>query len=408
MKKTIFILGLFTTITSNAQFNSVKKIVPTKNIEKTVDEKPKTVATNKTTTQAENPSSGYNGKAKVFVDKFWILVEDLKKSNAGNSEGKVPSYKIILDKAKVQLKYVKEKDPSYDVTAMEQVLKPYEEGLTTYFQEKKDAVQSQLNNNDKNGDGVAGLFMGSSTTEIVGTGDTEADVAKHKEQIKAYNEKVEKVIASSPSNIASIEYYIKNSVKSDKERIIKTELEINKAKGIGTLFNYRELIGIEAYWNAAKRILTNVPEAAEVQQLAAAALQRVGTEEQVRAKIEAKRLELIKNKKMPVAVKKDANIEQKFKTDFSKILANSPKYNDETIIKINIIDNDWTTVRNQYTGIIVGRAISAAIATKKADGRYFVYDFVNYLEEYNGSTYVNGKCDHGYKWPQEILLENIK
>lgn len=359
-------------------------------------------------TATAQPNSSYTGKAKTFVDKFWNLVDELKNSDNVNTGGKIPSYKIILDKAKVQLNYVKTKDPSYDVSSMEQALKPYDEGVTTSLQEKKDAFQSQIKHKDPIGDGLANLFMAPVTTEINGTGNSVTDIAKHKEQIQAYNGKVERVIASSPPEVPDVTDYIRTRIAPAKALIKKLETDINKAKDEGGLFYYRELIGVEVYWTAAIRIIKNVPEAAEVQQLAAAAIQRIGTEQQLTDKIAAKQRELFKNRKMPAAVKKDADLEQKFKIHFAKVLAGHEKYKDETIVKVNIVQSNWVIIRNQYTGVIVGRSISAAIATKKADGRYFVYDFANYVEDYEGGKYINGKCDQSFQWPQEILLENIK
>ncbi len=68
-------------------------------------------------------NNSYTGKAKTFVDNFWKLADDIKKGGAEGGNGKTPSYKILLDRAKVQLKYVKTKDPAYDVTSYGAIFK---------------------------------------------------------------------------------------------------------------------------------------------------------------------------------------------------------------------------------------------------------------------------------------------
>ena len=58
----------------------------------------------------------------------------------------------------------------------------------------------------------------------------------------------------------------------------------------------------------------------------------------------------------------------------------------ETFSKARIIDKDWYTVRNEYTGIITGRTINAVVYAKWPDGHCTAQEF-NFYQEWNGSAW---------------------
>jgi hypothetical protein len=58
----------------------------------------------------------------------------------------------------------------------------------------------------------------------------------------------------------------------------------------------------------------------------------------------------------------------------------------ETFSKAKILDKDWTTNRNQYTGIILSRTINATVYAKWPDGHCTAQDF-NFIQQWNGSAW---------------------
>ncbi|MBL7732808.1 MAG: hypothetical protein JNM88_16650 [Chitinophagaceae bacterium] len=56
----------------------------------------------------------------------------------------------------------------------------------------------------------------------------------------------------------------------------------------------------------------------------------------------------------------------------------------ETFSKAKIIDKDWYTVRNEYTGIVTARTINAVVYAKWPDGHCTVQEF-NFIQQHNGS-----------------------
>lgn len=87
---------------------------------------------------------------------------------------------------------------------------------------------------------------------------------------------------------------------------------------------------------------------------------------------------------MPAAVRKDATMEQEFRTAFMNEGWN------ESILKINILSNEWTVVRNNVTGAITGRTQTAAIAARNQKGECILYTYT-IMQEFDGSRYLPAK-----------------
>lgn len=347
-------------------------------------------------------NNSYTGRAKTFVDNFWKLADDIKKNGTEGSNGKTPAFKILMDKAKVQLKYVKTKDPAYDVTTMEQFLKPYEDGVTTVLQERKDAFNAQTIHSDKNGDGCAGIFMANSDVEMPGTGNADADISSHIKQIDEYNEKVKKVLAGSLVGAEVCEDYLKSMSVPAKKRIDEYVKEMQKEFVINVKIAYRRLVGEETYWLAAHKVYPSMQEAADVYKKAKDALAAAGSMEEVAAKAFKKRQDRLKNTFMPKAVIVNAALEAEFKEAFLNEGWN------ETIIKINITSKEWTIIRHAVSGAIICRAQSAAIVAKQKNGNCILYDFT-IKQQYTGNGYssVSSRYTHDV-YESEFFCENAK
>jgi hypothetical protein len=348
------------------------------------------------------PNANYTGKAKTFVDNFWKLADDIKKTGTAASNGKTPAFKILMDRAKVQLKYVKTKDPAYDVTSMEQFLKPYEDGVAAVLQERNDAFDAKMRHSNKEGDGCAGIFMASKDVAMPGTGNAEADIASHLKQIDEYNEKVKKVLVGSMAGAEVCEDYLKTMSVPAAKRIDDYIKEMEKEFVINVKIAYRELVGEETYWGAAHKVYPNMPEAAAVYKKAKDALAAAGSMEDVAAKAFKKRQDRLKNTFMPKAVVVSPALEAEFKEAFLNEGWN------ETIVKINITSREWNIVRHAVSGAIICRAQSAAIVAKQKNGNCILYDFT-IKQQYTGSGYSSVSIRYTHDvYETEFFCENAR
>lgn len=57
--------------------------------------------------------------------------------------------------------------------------------------------------------------------------------------------------------------------------------------------------------------------------------------------------------------------------------------------KVVIVDAGWTIVRNELTGIILGRKIGAIVKVKYKDSGFCYAEYVEYNEDYTGSSYTH-------------------
>lgn len=347
-------------------------------------------------------NNSYTGKAKTFVDNFWKLADEIKKGGTGGSNGKTPSYKILLDRAKVQLKYVKTKDPAYDVSAMEQFLKPYEEGVAADLKERNDAFDGKVRHSNPNADGCASIFMAAADVAMPRTGNTDVDIANHKKQIDEYNEKVQKVLTGSLAGAEVCEDFLKSISAQAIKNIDGYLKETQKEFVVNAKYAYRDIVGAEAFWGAAHKVYPTIQEVAQAHQKAKEALASLGSMEEVAAKAFKKKQDRLKNTFMPKAVVVSTALEAEFKEAFVNEGWN------ESIIKIHITSREWDIIRHAVSGAIICRTQSAAIVAKQKDGNCIMYNFT-IKQQYTGGGYssVSSRYSHDV-YETEFFCENAK
>lgn len=333
------------------------------------------------------------GKAKTYIKQYNTAIEKAR------AEPKATVIAQYLRKASETVENIKKIDPSFNVKPLEDEVSRMLKANDSLTSEQVNAAQEKSRNNDKQGNGMAGIFMGDATG-IDLTGNADTDVKNHKEKIRICNENIERLIAAGSPDKRDYEEYVGIQVSVSTARIKKLEDELAKAVDKSGLISYRELIGLETYWSAAKRIFTNLPAATQVHQLVTAVLQKAGSEERVMENAKKNYAAMIKARKFPAAVQNNASLEQQFRKIFTSRIPG------ETIIKINVITADWTTVRHELTGILLARKQAAAIGVKLSDGtcHYYIYQI---KQDYVGSQFVSfTEYSPGYQG--EIFCDNIK
>lgn len=93
-----------------------------------------------------------------------------------------------------------------------------------------------------------------------------------------------------------------------------------------------------------------------------------------------------------------------------KVLKASNTYKERIkgeVIKLVIVDPDWTIRRNELTGIILDRYIRATVAVKNADGTCTVWQLITFQQDYVSNVFRQTKFS-GVGDPYKIPCENVK
>lgn len=101
--------------------------------------------------------------------------------------------------------------------------------------------------------------------------------------------------------------------------------------------------------------------------------------------------------------------DKKLEAEMISVIKSSNTYKDRIkgeIIRLVIIDPDWTIRRNELTGVILHRYIRATIAVKNADGTCTVWKLVTFQQDYVGNKFGKTKFD-GVGDQFNIPCENV-
>ena len=172
--------------------------------------------------------TNYNGKAKVFVDKFQKCVDAIKKIEESNNENKLRLCKVQADNALVQIEFIKKKDASFDIGPLMAKIEKYLEAAKEMVVEKNKKAREAGKNANKEGEGISGLFIGSNLTEVKTTGNADMDIANHKLEVEEFNNKVVELLNSGNNNVSKLENYIRNQITNTLSKIEKLEMKIKE------------------------------------------------------------------------------------------------------------------------------------------------------------------------------------
>lgn len=345
---------------------------------------------------AENP------RVKPFLDKFQKSMEEIRKIEAANPPNKTVACKIHADNAMTAIGHIKKRDPNYDVASLEAQVKPYIEAQQKAVEAHNTRVAAGSFHSGSSPYSCSSLFSATTTTEFRQAGNLEEDIRQHIQVLKEYEERVEVLLRDYRDGVEACLPHIRNTADGSIMLIAKYKKEAETYDEKGAKAAYRELVGEHTYWNAARRIYPDLPQAAEVYRLASEALAALGSMEQVVAKAASRRMERLKNTFMPAAVVKNAALEAEFREAFAA------EGWGETIVKIHILSRDWSVLRNNLTGVILGRIQTAAICAKKKSGECILYEYT-IRQDHTGGGYSGTSRRHSHGIIEaEFLCENAK
>jgi len=338
------------------------------------------------------------GQEEKIIASIKETIEEMDKIP---EEYKMTNYPGRIANIESGIKSLKKINPGYNTVEFEEAVKEYSAIVERKKKERDDRLDALSSSNDKNGDGLAGLFMGDRGVQWIGTGNFESDLKEHIEYVKTFNEKVDRLIASNPDISTSLENYIRNAAEGEKGKLMRFMKGAVTDRKEAVVYNYREIVGLEAYWKAAKRVFTRVAEAAAMHKMISDSLTSLGSMDEVITRAAKKREERLKNTFVPKPLLSNAVIEAEFREAFAN------EGWGETLLKVSLQSRDWDIVRNNLTGAIICRTQSAYIAAKQKAGNCILYSFT-IKQQFNGSSYssVSSRYSHGVI-ENEFLCENV-
>ncbi|MDX2069413.1 MAG: hypothetical protein SFV55_13385 [Haliscomenobacter sp.] len=341
-------------------------------------------------------ASAESSPAKSFIASFWKAIDKLKAASAAQQ---YHLYYSNISSAETNLRNIKMRDPNYDTKALEAELDKYkaeQQGASAQKETTRDIAANTI--------GFLSDLFGSDQTSYSTNLTYEQGVSAHQEKLQAFTSKVNQFLASNPdqSVIKSKEAIATQKANYVAGKVAEYEKSINENTSKAGLTTHRELIGMDVYWSAVVKIFPNLPAPAFASQAVKAALARLGTEAEMLAKFNKNEVEKMKNTKMPAAVTVNPALEAEFK----KVIAEMGWK--ESVVKINLLTRDWTTLYHSVTGNIIARTQQAAVVAKKNDGNCILYSITIVQEHTGAGKYGSSKHYSDGVLADKFLCENAK
>ena len=355
--------------------------------------------------------ANYKGPAKMYVSTFWRQA-DVFKNGKGTESNIANMGKAIAG--------IKEKDPSYSTSTMEEELKKRKDEVEkkqanedAKFNEKANAIEGK---NEKTRQ-ITQMFNDITNCVQITIPSEEKDIVDFKDRVKSILERKD-ILAAFKERYKDDAYLeaLVDELKSGSDIPLSREinmvvLEINDPSGSdGSNWEqpYYKIQGIKAYWEAAQQMFPEIPECAEALKRCNELASKYGTAEQIKAITKSNKATAIKTRKLPAPVVKDAALEKILIEGFNKRYG--PAYNAKAV-KAVLTQDGWTTERNAITGIVTGRNRTGKIAykTEEGDGKcYLLGNNIYIYEEYIGGSFTNAKVIYIGLGGEEMLCENVK
>ncbi|MCX6320138.1 MAG: hypothetical protein NTW29_22855 [Bacteroidetes bacterium] len=346
----------------------------------------------------------YNGPAKITVKAFWDGAAKLEKSvaNGGSAldgDNLVGLFRKIGD--------TKQKDPSYDVSAMEAKAKELSAGMGRIKKNNEAAVQ---NNQDKR------MIYNKVSELLRSLFEVSVDVSTHDlpkvtATINAYKQRTEELLKLDMSqNKKDLERelrYINASAKHAEKDLAELETHCRGAINADyALAEYYELQFHQARWDAAQRVYPAEESFKTAYQLATKLLKGLGSPDDIKAMASKSKEQKIKDTRVPAGLVSDAALEKIFVETFNKYHSEEFK---GTAFKAVILSSEWSVERHEVTGIVTGRIRKGAVVYKGKDGKCYLVASFFIRQEYVGNSFLaNTISAYPVMGSYEMLCANVK
>ncbi len=340
----------------------------------------------------------YTGPAEREVKSFWINAMSIQKTK------KYAEGVAVLEE---KLKAVKQKDPAYKTDKMEAEITKWKDKAGTAASAPQ--AQPDFSNMSPTQKAIKAdqllrkLF--DETPINVSTGTLPAMEFKFNDYTGLLNQYIalntkpqERDIKRTKTIIEKMVYNTNNDI-SKIERSNGQNTGEDDAKANYYLAKYHQL-----YWDAAVKIFPEESSYADEYKVITELVNKNGSLDAMKATMNKNNEAEIKSRKLPTAGVKDTKLEKVLTDGFNA------KYGDKaTALKVVLVQNGWTTLRNNISGVVTGRERSAKLVYKAKDGKcYLLDDYIFIHEDYIGSSFTNTKAVFNGLFGSEMLCENVK
>lgn len=320
------------------------------------------------------------------------------------------AYGAELDKAKKKIDAIKQYEPNFDLTSKEKELQTY---IDKKNAANSNAAEATVNQDEAINDANLIYKEMEALYKAPLERDFEDDVTKlapdAQKRLDDYANSIQQFLDKGAAERVKKAKEIHRYRESKEILMEKSGFDVrlkglldatkNSTKPDHALISYYVIKKYEIYWNSLEIINPGDNVIATNAAMARKAASEVKAPEEIKKKVAENDQAYLATTKFPEAIRKDANLENVFKNVFN---AQGWK---ESILKIHLVDSDWHIERNQYTGVILGRYQSAAIAVKTESGECTYYLFT-IIQDYNGSSYQSTARRYSHS-PYRLACENV-
>lgn len=342
---------------------------------------------------AQIPEPGNNG-AKQYFKRLVKQQEELRNWDLPNEKEMYESRLVQCDQ---YIEYIISYDKTYDVTLLRNEQDKLKQRLID-AQNKSDGKETDVKKLMAYIFKAPGSFYDNATID-----DCSLLYEKYKTEVNDFiNNDGKNRLANAMKHVTFSMPDDFNSEKNGFEKEVKyNEESIYQISELSATRIYYKLHHYKIYWEAAYTLMNEVEFKSNLD-LVTKSLIKLGSLQDVKNKLIQRDKDLIANKKVRPAVRKDTETENLFESAFNQMISKMG-WTDK-IVQINLLHNDWATDFHAVTGVILGRHQSACIQVIR-DGKCFVYDAVHLYQDYTGTSYTNSRCGHNYLGPDEMLCK---
>lgn len=345
------------------------------------------------------------------LDRYKQTIEVVKLAKPGSF-----TYTSKLDQAEKYISKLKQSDPSFETTQLEEEVKKFRESAGNSIESEKKEAENRVSMNAKKSEdrvnlkkkeGKLNLYLIKTIPPTEVPEEVEDNRKKITEFESEFSDFIKNQLLADPddkNSLVNIEKQCQQSADNDKISDYKKYAK-ESSKTDEAINEFLQIKFIKIKWNLlseaypASTILKNIVAQAND------AINNIGGEEGVKKIVNANRMEKAKTVKMQAAVGSDPTTVNQLKAALTEFYNTKGK----PVLKVHLLSAEWNYNKHPVTGVILNRYKPFQIAYKDSDG--FCRLFTDRIQQdYNGSGYgkgyiVNGPYMGGYA---DILCENVK
>lgn len=342
----------------------------------------------------------YEGPARAEVRSFWTNAMGIPRT------GKIAEGVAILE---AKIKEVKQKDPAYNTDKMQVEINKWKAKAGSSSSDKPSSQEvGSLSPTQR---AIMADKLLRKLFDEVNLNVDARDLPVIQIRFKEYKDMVQQYLTlnTTPkeSDIRRTKTIIEKHVYSTNKDITnieaaKKQVTDSKAAEVNYYIGQYNLL----YWEAAAKIFPTESTYTDQYKIVSDFVAKNGGLEEANLDVDKNNSEKIKNTKLPVSTVKDTKLEKILTDGFNAKYGSSNKV---VALKAVLVQNGWTTLRNQVTGVIIGRERSAKLAYKGSDGKcYLLNDYIFIHEEYIGGAFKNTKAVFNGLFGSEMLCQNVQ